>query len=114
MKQRWTKFFVGFMLVALVAIGIPSAASAEPATTEPEFTAQGWPTGCSTGPVNNGAYATCSASNGGHYRAIIICEDWYGQKINRSAPNWLTSGYSVVYCPPLTDRIANGIESRAY
>lgn len=90
MRKRLAILFAGSMLATLFAFGSQGAAHAategDP-TTATEIGAQGWPTGCSTGPVNNGGYATCSSGNGGHYRAIIVCEDWFGQKVHRAAPN---------------------------
>ncbi|QXV55746.1 hypothetical protein [Amycolatopsis sp. TNS106] len=117
MKKRRTTLFAGGVLALLLTAGMYGSAHAATQGTlaaETEIGIQGWPTDCRTGPASNGSYATCGQSNGGHYRATVICEDWFGQVVWRSAPNWVSSGYSIVYCPPETSRIHYGIESRGY
>lgn len=96
-------------VVAALSFGFQSAASAAP--TGPTA----WPTGCTyQNNFDNGAMARCDNSNGGHYRASVICirQDG-GGKIDLEAVAWRTSGWSKVYCPALTIFYKAGIVTKS-
>ncbi|MFJ2968545.1 hypothetical protein ACIPIC_40550 [Streptomyces collinus] len=106
--KKWSVLLAGGVIAAS-SFGFQGAASAAP--TGPT----GWPTGCvSQTNFDNGAMARCSDSNGGHYRASVICTRLDGGgKINREATAWRTSGWSNVYCPPMTSFFSAGIVTKA-
>ncbi|WP_327185431.1 hypothetical protein [Streptomyces sp. NBC_01334] len=58
--------------------------------------------------------ARCSHSNGGHYKASVLCTRLDGGgKIDIEAVAWRTSGWSKVYCPALTTFYSAGIVTKA-
>ncbi|MFC1228892.1 MULTISPECIES: hypothetical protein [Streptomyces] len=69
------------------------------------------PTGCTYQSNNdNGAMARCSKSNGGRYKATVMCTRLDGGGlVNIDAVAWRTSGWSNVYCPTLTQFSSAGI-----
>jgi hypothetical protein len=95
-----------FAAVAMATLGLQGTASA---------TTAGWPTGCSYGKYDiDGAWAECSKSNGGVYRAVVICKPLDGGlNINKEASVWKTSGVSLVFCPPMSVYQVAGITSKA-
>lgn len=114
------------MMVGLT-FGLQSAASAAPANVAEFVVAQanyeaasedvsvkGWPTGCYYQKHGNGALASCSNSNGGSYKASVICTPYDGgDLIVRDATVWKTSGPSIVNCPPLSSFYSAGINKRS-
>jgi hypothetical protein len=106
--KKWSVLVTGGV-VAAFSLGFQGAASAAPAG------ATAHPSGC-TYQTNfyNGAMARCSNSNGGHYKASAICTRLDGGgKIDVEAPTWRSSGWSKVFCPPLTEFDAAGIVTKA-
>ncbi|CAM5589910.1 hypothetical protein SALBM311S_03183 [Streptomyces alboniger] len=106
--KKWSALVTG-SVVAAFSLGFQGVASAAPTGTT------GWPTGCTySSNSNNGAQAHCSKSNGGHYKASAICNrlDAAGQ-IDVEAPTWRTSGWSNVFCPPLTVFSSAGIVTKS-
>jgi hypothetical protein len=91
---------IGATLLAaagLAAFGLQGVATAAPAG------ATAHPTQCSNGKYENGWSMHCRKSNGGAYRASVMCKPHNGGAvIERDATVWKTSGLSIVYCPPLT------------
>jgi hypothetical protein len=106
--KKWPVLVTGGVIAAF-SLGFQGVASAAPTG------ATAHPTGCTyQNNFSNGAMAKCSKSNGGHYRAVVICtrQDG-GGKITLEAPTWRTSGWSQVYCPPLTSFSSAGITTKA-
>lgn len=95
--------------MAALSLGFQGVATAAPAG------ATGWPTGCTYGTnSDNGSLAYCSHSNGGHYKATVICARIDGEgKVVRDAGVWKSSGVSNVYCPPETIYSSAGIITKA-
>lgn len=100
-----------FAAMVLTALGLQGVATAAPAG------ATGWPTGCSNSKIagGNGWLAKCSKSNGGHYKAVVICVPWGGEGslITREAASWSSSGTSAVFCPPNSTVSSGGIMTKA-
>ncbi|MFF8478347.1 hypothetical protein [Streptomyces sp. NPDC015414] len=92
-----------FAAVVMAAIGFQGTAAAA------------HPSGCHYGKSDlNGAEARCSKANGGHYKAIAVCWDLHGgPDISREAGAWVKSGYSLVFCPPMTKIKTAGIMTKA-
>lgn len=92
-----------FTAVAMAAFGFQGTAAA----------AQ--PSGCQYGKADlNGAEARCTKSNGGHYKAIVICRAQDGgPDIAREAGAWKSSGLSLVFCPTMTTYKTAGIMTKA-
>lgn len=105
MKKVWALLFAA---IAVTTLGFQSPAAAAPTA---------WPTGCSFGRWSgdpDAAWAACDRSNGGSWRALVICRNLEtGRDITRSATAWRTSGDSYVFCPPMTMYRSAGIETRA-
>ncbi|MFJ9588678.1 hypothetical protein [Streptomyces acidicola] len=107
-----------FAATAIATLGLSGTAMA---ASSGDVSTMGWPTGCTNGKFDgplgakDGWQATCSNSNGGRYKALIICTPILGgNKITLEAPVWTTSGKSIVYCPPYTVRSSGGIMERSY
>ncbi|SDE04054.1 hypothetical protein [Glycomyces harbinensis] len=122
MTKRRTISLAGIVLAIAFSLGVQgtAAASDTPAPAPSAVQAAdevgiaGWPTGCSYESWTNGTVASCDASNGGHYRALVRCRSWdSGAIIHRSALNWISSGDSYVFCPPRTSYLSSGIETRS-
>lgn len=101
-----------FAATVIAALGFQGAATAAPVS------ATGWPTGCTNyrAPVGGtgGWTAKCSNSNGGHYKATVICTPWGGGPlVYHDAAGWNSSGYSVAFCPPNTSVKSGGIITKA-
>ncbi|GAA2288141.1 hypothetical protein GCM10010415_69380 [Streptomyces atrovirens] len=96
-------------VVAALTFGFHGAASAAPAG------ATGWPTGCHYQTnYENGAMAICDKANGGHYKASALCVRLDGGgTIDIESTSWRSSGWSYVYCPPLTQFKSAGIVTKA-
>ncbi|MEU9865452.1 hypothetical protein AB0D99_31750 [Streptomyces sp. NPDC047971] len=110
--SRITRVLAATAVTATAALGFHGSASAAPASGD--VTVMGWPTGCEYGSYDNGSYAKCSRSNGGSYRATVLCYPMHGGNlVSRTAPTWKTSGVSKVFCPPLTLFSSAGIETRS-
>jgi hypothetical protein len=96
-------------------LGFQSAASAAPAGP---VTVTAHPSGCSYQIINldghRGASAQCTKSNGGHYKAIVVCvRVLNGDRVSREAGTWKSSGVSTVWCPPETFEETAGIMTKA-
>ncbi|WP_404959150.1 hypothetical protein [Streptomyces sp. 147326] len=105
MKKLYTALLAG---TAMAFIGLQGVATAAPT---------GWPDGCSNfrAPVGGGWVATCSNSNGGHFKATVICQAWDGGGlINVDAVGWSSGNPSFVSCPPHTSVKSGGILTRSY
>jgi hypothetical protein len=76
--------------------------------------ARAHPSGCKIGSNNvNGSFAKCDRSNGGKYKATVLCLPVDGGgPIHREAGVSKTSGYSVVSCPPRTTYMESGLLTR--
>lgn len=86
MKKRWSVLVSGGFLAASV-MGFQSVASAAPAGP---VAVMAHPSGCSAQIFNpdgqQGATAKCNNSNGGHYKAIVVCKrSQTGELIDREA-----------------------------
>ncbi|MCP3766413.1 hypothetical protein [Streptomyces sp. MAR25Y5] len=81
-----------FTAIAMVGLGFQGTAAAA------------HPSGCSYGKWDlDGAWAECSKSNGGKYKATVICRALDGGgDIHREAGVWKSSGVSLVFCPTMT------------
>ena len=105
-------------VVAFLALGLQGSAAASPSTPSPpagERSASAHPTGCSNAKHGNGWRAICSNSNGGSYRASVLCRPLAGgAPVQRDPAVWKSSGISVVNCPPLTRVISGSFWTRPY
>ncbi|MBO7936321.1 hypothetical protein JTP77_010190 [Streptomyces sp. S9] len=103
--KKWS-VLVASGMVAAFSLGFQGAASAAPTA---------WPTGCTYQTnFNNGAMARCDHSNGGHYKASVICTRLDGSGlVEFEAVAWRTSGWSNVYCPALTYFKSAGIVTKS-
>lgn len=111
MKKRWSVLTAGGLLAASL-LGMQGTASASSTTVDSH------PTGCSYRKANydghRGAEAECTRSNGGHYKAIVVCVRYLnGDKVSREAGVWKSSGLSIVWCPPETYAETAGIMTKA-
>lgn len=111
MKRTAAALFAASTVIAMGGLqGTASAANSE-------VSPMGWPTGCTFGRFTGddaAAQAICNKSNGGSYRAVVICAPLDGgKKIVREPSVWKTSGYSYVFCPPMTMYSSSGINQRA-
>ncbi|MFF4424306.1 hypothetical protein ACFY04_26595 [Streptomyces sp. NPDC001549] len=106
MKKRYTALLAG---AAMALLGLQGAATAAPT---------GWPTGCTNHKswTGGGWLATCSHSNGGHYKAAVICtRDDGGPDVTVHSVTWKDDGdFSFIACPPLTSVKGGGIITRSY
>lgn len=115
MKRRWS-VLVSSGVLAASALGFQGAASATPG--EP-VTVKAHPSGCHyekyTPDGHHGARAWCTKSNGGHYKAIVVCvRILNGEKVDREAGVWQSGGRdSIVWCPPETTTGTPGIMTKA-
>lgn len=114
MKKRWSVLVSGGVLAASV-LGFQGAASA---ASTGSITIKSHPTGCSYEKVSyddhRGAEAECTKSNGGHYKAIVVCVRYInGDKVSREAGVRKASGPSIVWCPPETFPETPGIVTKA-
>lgn len=116
MKKYWSVLAsVGVLMAS--ALGFQGAASAAP-TTGP-ISIKAHPTGCSyekfTPEGHQGASAKCTQSNGGHYKAIVVCvRSLNGDQVSREAATWQSGGrISVVWCPPETHAEFPGVMTKA-
>ncbi|CAM5590082.1 hypothetical protein SALBM311S_03186 [Streptomyces alboniger] len=105
--KKWSALITGGVVVAF-SLGFQGGASAAPTG------ATGKPTGCEyQSNFDNGAMARCSHSNGGHYKASVLCRRLDGGGlIDLEAVAWRTSGWSNVYCPALTQFYSAGIVTK--
>jgi hypothetical protein len=128
-KLLYTAFAAAMMTVGLtfgvqavaaaapVDHGVAAVAQSDHAVASDDVSVQGWPTGCTYGKIPNeaGAYASCSNSNGGSYKATVNCARIDGGGIVvRDAGVWKTSGTSYVFCPPLTVYKTAGIITKSW
>lgn len=111
MKNRWLALLTSCLLAVGATLAIQGTATAVSAASE--IGVMGWPTGCSYGKWDNGAWANCSSSNGGHYRARVICTPGDGSYVHRAPETWVSEGGSYVWCPPRTGFVSAGIETKA-
>ncbi|NXY95690.1 hypothetical protein HYE82_15085 [Streptomyces sp. BR123] len=106
MKKLYAALLAG---TAMAFIGLQGVATAAPT---------GWPTGCYNhkSPLGGGWLAVCSDSNGGHYRATVICERWDGGGlIDIESVAWKNDGTpSFAACPPRTSVKSGGIVTRSH
>ncbi|MFC8201627.1 hypothetical protein ACFUTV_40550 [Streptomyces sp. NPDC057298] len=102
--KKWSVLATGSVIAAF-SLGFQGAASAAPTG------ATARPTGCTyQSNFSNGAMASCTNSNGGHYKATVLCTRQDGGGIiNLDATVWRASGWSFVYCPALTTFSSAGI-----
>jgi hypothetical protein len=112
-----------FAAVAITTFGLRTTATAAEAGTQGNVSVKGWPTGCANGKYQAkfegytamGWYAECKKSNGGHYKATIICRPYDGgDDIYRDASAWKSSGKSIVFCPESSIRLEGGIIERSH
>jgi hypothetical protein len=112
-----------FAAVAITAFGLQSTATAAEVNSQGNVSVKGHPTGCKDGKYAKslggytalGWYAECKKSNGGRYKASIICRPFDGgDDIYIDAPVWKTSGKSIVFCPESSIRIDGGLLSRSH
>jgi len=115
MKKRWSVLIASSALVTSV-LGFQGPASA---TSGGSVTVRAHPSGCHyekyTPDGHHGARAWCTNSNGGHYKAIVVCvRILNGEKVSREAPVWQSGGRdSIVWCPPETTTQTPGIMTKA-
>ncbi|TWD13166.1 hypothetical protein FB570_11993 [Streptomyces sp. T12] len=114
MKKSWSALISG-SLMAISVLGFQSTATA--ASAGP-VTVTAHPSGCSYQTLvldgHRGASAQCTKSNGGHYKAIVVCRRVLnGDKVSREAAAWKSSGLSTVWCPPETIEETAGIMTKA-
>ncbi|MEV5100049.1 hypothetical protein ACFC5H_35125 [Streptomyces rochei] len=114
MKKHWSVLLSGGFLAASV-LGLQGTASA---TSAGPSTVTAHPTGCSykiaSYDGHRGAEAECTRSNGGHYKAIVVCKrSLNGERVSREAGVWKSSGLSIVWCPPETVPETPGIMTKA-
>ncbi|WP_159394807.1 hypothetical protein [Streptomyces sp. H-KF8] len=105
MKKSYSTLLAAMGIAACFTLGLQGTANAAPTA---------WPTGCSNGKFDNGWEARCSNSNGGSYKATVLCKPFDGgDLVVRDAGVWKTSGISYVSCPPLTGVNSGGIITRS-
>lgn len=106
MKKRLSVLIVGGVL-AVSPLAFQGTASAG--------TVRAHPTGCTAQKfLSDSVEATCSKSNGGHYKAIANCKVVVGgQEFSREAAVWKSSGLSIVHCPAGTYVISAGVMTKA-
>ncbi|MEV6952960.1 hypothetical protein [Streptomyces sp. NPDC051183] len=93
---------------AMAGLGLQGTATASPT---------GWPEDCQSfrAPAGNGWTAICHNGNGGRWKASAKCAPWNGSPvIQHDAVAWNSSGYSVAYCPPMTDVVGGSFWTRSY
>ncbi|MFF3459950.1 hypothetical protein ACFYXH_37755 [Streptomyces sp. NPDC002730] len=116
MKKQLSVLLAGGAL-ATFALGFQGTASAAAyeSAADKSVTVMGWPTGCEYNKVFiNGGAARCAKGNGGHYKAVANCARWDGTGVVvREAGKWVSSGWSLVYCPPETHVASAGITMKA-
>lgn len=91
--------------MAVAVLGLQGTATAAPA---------GWPTGCEDAKYDNGWYAACRQANGGRWKASVTCVPLHGGPDVTRDGAWVTSGMSLVFCPPLTVVKTGGVWTRSY
>ncbi|WP_369146892.1 hypothetical protein [Streptomyces sp. R44] len=107
-------------LITATAAAVLGIAGTATATAAPA-SATAHPTGC-TNSYYKGSYegmvgwqASCSKSNGGRYKAVVICTPYLGGKdVVLEPTSWQTSGKSYVFCPAFTIVKSGGITTRGY
>ncbi|MFF8475007.1 hypothetical protein [Streptomyces sp. NPDC015414] len=114
MKKRWSILVASGAVAAI--LGAQGAASAANGGAAP---LKSHPSGCHyekyTPDGSQGARAWCNKSNGGHYRAIVVCVRWAnGERIDREALAWKSGGKdSIVFCPPESFTETPGVMTKA-
>ncbi|WP_275561598.1 hypothetical protein [Streptomyces sp. 5-6(2022)] len=107
----------GALLAAsmMVALGFQGTAAAAPAATEAgDVSIMDWPTDCYYGKFSDGTQAECEKSNGGSYKAVVICTRYDNfEKVVHEPQLWRTSGISYAFCPMGTFYSSSGIKTRA-
>ncbi len=107
MKKRYTVLLTG---AATALLGLQGGV----ATAAPT----GWPTGCTNerSSTGGGWLATCSHSNGGHYKAAVICARADGGgDVSVHSVEWKDKrDPSSIACPPFTSVKSGGIITRSY
>ncbi|WAU84501.1 hypothetical protein O1Q96_35295 [Streptomyces sp. Qhu-G9] len=115
MKKHWSAL-VSAGFIAASVMGFQGAAAAAPAGP---VAVKAHPTGCSAQIFNpdgqQGATAKCNKSNGGHYKAIVVCKRLLtGELIDREAGVWKSGGSpSIVWCPPESASLTAGFMTKA-
>ncbi|MGW7333215.1 hypothetical protein ACWGIU_32395 [Streptomyces sp. NPDC054840] len=106
MKKWYTALLAG---AATALLGLQGVTTATP---------PGWPTGCTDHKSSTGAgwLATCGDSNGGHYKAAVICKRADGgPDVSVHSVAWKDrGGPSFIACPPFTTVKSGGIITRSY
>ncbi|WP_158820894.1 MULTISPECIES: hypothetical protein [unclassified Streptomyces] len=106
MKKRYVALLAA---AAIAPLGLHALAAAPPT---------GRPTGCTDHQSSPGGgwLATCGDSNGGHYKAAVICtrSDGAGDVTVHSV-DWKDKGEpSYIACPPFTSVKSGGIITRSH
>ncbi|MEW2528786.1 hypothetical protein [Streptomyces sp. NPDC047071] len=115
MKKHWSVLVASGALVVSF-LGFPGMASA---TSGESVSIKGHPSGFHYEQHDmdghQGVRAWCTKSNGGHYKALVICvRILNGEKIHREAGFWQSRGKdSIVWCPPETLSQDAGIMTKA-
>lgn len=104
------KVLVSLAAAAMLGVGMQGTATAAPT---------GWPEGCVShrlkGSDTNGWMAMCDTPNGGRWKASAKCVPWGGGPVVlHDAVAWASNGYSIAYCPPLTQVAGGSYWSRSY
>ncbi|AVH57398.1 MULTISPECIES: hypothetical protein [Streptomyces] len=115
MKKHLAVLISGGAL-AVSVLGLQGEAMA--ASTVGDISVKAHPSGCTYSKYNpdghQGAIANCSKSNGGHYKAIVVCKRYLdGSKVTRESATWKSSGDSIVWCPPETFSVSAGVMTKA-
>ncbi|UUU25332.1 hypothetical protein [Streptomyces sp. DSM 40750] len=97
-----------FAAIAMATLGLQGTANA--ASTA-------WPTGCEYRKYfgdDAASEAWCDRSNGGSYKAAVICTPLDGgNDVHHEATAWKRSGISYAFCPPRTRYKSAGIVTRS-
>ncbi|MFF5549343.1 hypothetical protein [Streptomyces olivaceoviridis] len=115
MKKTWSMVVAGGAL-AVSILGTQQVASA---ATVRAITVKAHPSDCHYEKFNpdgqQGATASCKKSNGGHYKAIVVCvRELNGDRVEREAGFWQSGGkVSYVWCPPESFSETAGILTKA-
>ncbi|CAM5589853.1 hypothetical protein SALBM311S_03182 [Streptomyces alboniger] len=72
------------------------------------------PTGCHYEVPSGkwGGVARCDKSNGGHYRALVLCKDPDTGALKEFVGDWRTTGWSKAYCGITGTASSAGIETK--
>jgi hypothetical protein len=103
------------MAASASVLGFAGSASA---ASGGSVTVKAHPTGCDYSTMvldgQQGAQAKCTKSNGGSYKAIVVCVRLLNkEEISREAGVWKKSGVSIVWCPPESYAKTAGVMTRS-